>query len=586
MPGAISPLVSLATSMHAQPGVYALLLGSGISTSAGIPTGWGVVTELVARIAALQGGGETVEQARKDPESWWNENGAGNLGYSALLEQLASTPAARQGLLSSFFEGDTPDGEVIAPSRAHHAIAALVKRGAVRVIVTTNFDRLTEQALEAAGVSPQVISRPEAVNGMMPLAHAPATVVKLHGDYKDLGTRNTPSELSAYPSEWTELLTQVFEEYGLVISGWSAEWDNALVHALESARHRYPLYWDARSARKENARRLLSARSGVIVPAADADELFVELAENLDALDRMSAAPLTTALAVARLKKYLPDPVRRIDVHDLIMGVVDEVTAGIAAQPKDGEVTGDELQVVWEDRFRSMERLVPLLIEGVWHDQEGQHDRLWGDVVQRLVDAAAVFEPSFNDAYLGARRIPALVAVEVIAITATKRGREDLLPRLISGVEVVDRQRHTEPQSVAQFLHYARIADNAWIHMMPRTEGTQYYYPVSHIFKEDTRRFFSELIPQDSDFDTAFHGFEYRIGLLQQYSQGYKAISGEYVGTWAWAADIPHAEALFRRDLERHGDDAWADILAVDGDTVDSALTSHRETLSRLRQFH
>ena len=42
----LSPLVSLATSMHSQPGVYAVLLGSGVSTGAGLLTGWGVVTEL------------------------------------------------------------------------------------------------------------------------------------------------------------------------------------------------------------------------------------------------------------------------------------------------------------------------------------------------------------------------------------------------------------------------------------------------------------------------------------------------------------------------------------------------------------
>ncbi len=44
----------LSTSIHAQPGVYALLLGSGVSTGQGIPTGWGVVTELVRRAAVAK----------------------------------------------------------------------------------------------------------------------------------------------------------------------------------------------------------------------------------------------------------------------------------------------------------------------------------------------------------------------------------------------------------------------------------------------------------------------------------------------------------------------------------------------------
>ena len=39
MSAPLSQTVALATSMHAQPGVYAVLLGSGASTGSGIPTG-------------------------------------------------------------------------------------------------------------------------------------------------------------------------------------------------------------------------------------------------------------------------------------------------------------------------------------------------------------------------------------------------------------------------------------------------------------------------------------------------------------------------------------------------------------------
>src|SRR3954471_23332258 len=88
----LDPLVMLATGMHSQPGVYALLLGSGISTGAGIPTGWGVVAELVRRAAAAAAGAEAAERAAADPEAWWAEHGDGQpLGYSNLLAALAPT---------------------------------------------------------------------------------------------------------------------------------------------------------------------------------------------------------------------------------------------------------------------------------------------------------------------------------------------------------------------------------------------------------------------------------------------------------------------------------------------------------------
>jgi hypothetical protein len=50
----LSTRVMLATGIHAQPGVYALLLGSGVSRSAGISTGWEIVQHLVQKAAAAE----------------------------------------------------------------------------------------------------------------------------------------------------------------------------------------------------------------------------------------------------------------------------------------------------------------------------------------------------------------------------------------------------------------------------------------------------------------------------------------------------------------------------------------------------
>lgn len=274
---------------------------------------------------------------------------------------------------------------------------------------------------------------------MAPLAHAAATVIKLHGDYNDIGTRNTPTELSAYPPEWSRLLAQVFDEYGLVLSGWSADWDEALVATLESTPgRRYPPYWDARSNKKPTAQRLMKQRLGTSVPAASADDLFSELVADVDALERLASPPLTTAMAVARLKRYLPDPVRRIDLDDLVMGSVDDVVRYVGTQPQavpQGGMQFEELEKIYEGSFRSMDQLAELLITGVWHDRDGDHDHLCVDVLHRLVEAGSRSETSFNDALAMARRIPALVALAVMGMTATRRDRDGLLIRLSTEVE-------------------------------------------------------------------------------------------------------------------------------------------------------
>ena len=343
---ALSPRVMLAMAIHAQPGVYTLLLGSGVSRSAGIPTGWEIVGDLVRKAAVAQDPQDEDSHALSaaDAEKWWQQHGTGELGYSSLLAALASSSAARQGLLAKYFMASDDDNEAGSkqPTAAHKAVAVSVKAGWIKVVITTNFDRLIEHALDAAGVDYQVISRPEAIKASTPLAHARVTVIKLHGDWTNLEFRNTIDELEKYPEPWLDLLTSVFNECGLLISGWSAEWDKELVRVLESTPRRYPLYWDGRSSKKPVAKNLLQQHGGHVVEAADADELFVDLLASIDALQRLSEPPLTTAMAVSRLKRALPDPIRRIELHDLIRDAANRTIGELAPTWAANPQTADE----------------------------------------------------------------------------------------------------------------------------------------------------------------------------------------------------------------------------------------------------
>ena len=58
----IAPMVSLAFSIHSNRGAFAFLLGSGISSASGIPTGWGIVLDLIRKLAKLEG-----EDCEPDP---------------------------------------------------------------------------------------------------------------------------------------------------------------------------------------------------------------------------------------------------------------------------------------------------------------------------------------------------------------------------------------------------------------------------------------------------------------------------------------------------------------------------------------
>lgn|SRR5574341_531196 len=226
----MDPLLKLSIAMEANPGVYALLIGSGVSRSAGIPTGWDITLDLVRRVALLHG-----ERSEPDTEKWYRTKFGEEPDYSRVLERLAQSPAERSSLLRSYFEASAQDREEgkKVPTPAHRSIAQLMLRGVVRVVITTNFDRLLEQALESLGIVPQVISTPDMARGAPPLVHSRATIIKVHGDYLDTRIKNTTAELEHYEATIDAMLDQVFDEYGLVVCGWSGDWDPALRAALE-----------------------------------------------------------------------------------------------------------------------------------------------------------------------------------------------------------------------------------------------------------------------------------------------------------------------------------------------------------------
>lgn len=307
--------------MHSNKGVYAILFGSGLSRSAKIPTGWEITLDLAARLSKVLG-----EDCGEDAASWYETKFGKSPDYSELLDLLAKTPAERQQLLRQYWEPTEQERQEGAklPSPAHRAIAELAAKGFVRVIITTNFDKLMESALQDAGVTPVVVSSPDHIKGAMPLIHTQCCVLKIHGDYLDTRILNTPDELSKYPKEMERLLDRVLDEFGLVVCGWSADWDVALRSAVTRApSRRFSTYWASRGAPSKAATALIAHRSAYTVSINDADSFFVELQRQVQALEDYSRPhPMSTAAAVSSLKQYMSEPRFRIMHSDLISSEV------------------------------------------------------------------------------------------------------------------------------------------------------------------------------------------------------------------------------------------------------------------------
>ncbi|MFJ8004043.1 SIR2 family protein [Streptomyces fagopyri] len=517
----IEPAMAMALNVHSSPGVFALLLGAGISIASGVKTGWGVVEDIVGKVAAVRDPDRpgARAEAAADPEKWWAANTSEPLGYSALLAAAAPMPSSRQAMLAQYFEPEEGQDDDKSPTAAHQAIAQLVKRGSIRVILTTNFDRLTERALQEVGISPQVVSRPDQIRGMKPLAHSQVTVIKLHGDYADLEQRNTVDELGTYPAELQQLLERVLDEYGLIVCGWSADWDTALVHAVEGTRsRRYPLFWSQYGRFSDAAQALTAQHGAVLIDGKSADELFTGLVSRVEALDRLTTAPITRDVAVVQLKRALPDPLRRIELHDLVDQAVTQITNRATTEHKPVRADAD----AWADTFGSNVRgyradsevLLHLLATGVFHD-DGTHDHVWWRALQRLLRLRDTSPGTFNEHLEKLRHLPALLASWTIGVAAILDRREELLATVLYRPEwALPNSGHTR-LGPAWCLNPDRVLLADGMHgMHPSANGGRFLYPQSNWLKNTLREPFRLIEPSDSAYSEACTRFEFLASMV------------------------------------------------------------------------
>ena len=427
----IDPVHSLAFSIQANSGVYAVLVGSGISRAAQIPTGWEMTLDLVRKLANLSN--ETCE----DPARWYREQFGKEADYSELLDGLAETQTERQQLLRPYFEPTEQDEEGIKqPTVAHRAIAALAAQGFIKVIITTNFDQLMETALREERVPPTILSAPDDIEGALPLIHTRCCVFKVHGDYLDTRIRNTQTELDQYPPAFDRLLDRIFDEFGLIVCGWSAEWDGALRSALTRApSRRFTTYWATRGKPGDRAQRLIEQRGARVIHIEDANTFFQTVQQHVESIEEFSQPhPLSIEAAVTSLKRYIPDPLHRIRLEDLVdntVGQIIEITSGEnfdvgAPQPTEEAVT---------ERIRAYEAACSTLLAmapiGGSHAEE-KHVLMWQKALRRLGSRTISPGTGFCDEWLNLQRYPAALLLYALGIGAVEARRLWFLERLLA----------------------------------------------------------------------------------------------------------------------------------------------------------
>ena len=583
----IDPLHALAFSIHSNPGVYAFLLGSGVSRASGIPTGWEVTLDLVRKLAAL--GGENPDPA---PEVWYHEKYGKHPDYSDILEELSKTAPERQQLLRSYWEPNDQELEEgrKQPTAAHRAISSLAAQGFIKVILTTNFDHLVENALREAGIEPTVLSSPDQIQGALPLIHTRCCVIKLHGDYLDTRILNTSTELQSYPPEVNALLDRVLDEFGLIVCGWSADWDKALRDGIYRCPYRrFSTYWAVRGAPSEEAQRLINHRRAETVSIESADTFLHALQEYVGAIKEFSKPhPLSGQAAVATMKRYMSEPRYRIQLSDLIDEAVKKVIDGTSGQEYAADTTNSPSPDVesftarvlgYEAACSTLLSMAP--VAGFWAEPE--HYPVWERAFLRLTTTEV---RGGYTTWLSLKRYPALLLLFALGIGAVEAGRFQLLGRLFSQpIHIPNEGNVAASVDLPRELFAGGVPDLA--KSLPEIGNKP--FPMSQWIYQVIRRYSGDLVPNENHFALTFAKFEILLALGFAHHDdgrwGYWAPPGTFVARYNERGRIL---TEIQESLVKLGNESPFVKCGIFGDTADvctQAIVNLNGFVANFRQF-
>ena len=148
---------------------------------------------------------------------------------------------------------------------------------------------------------------------------------------------------------------------------------------------RYSFTWAAFGKPTDEALDLINFRQGIQIEIDSADTFFGSLAEKVESLEKFNAPhPLSTAMAVASLKRFIVDDRFRIELHDLVSMETERQFKNLIGLSVNAPNSGCDC---FTQRLRtyeiSMEMLMTLLANGCYWGNPLLHSRCCGSAQSR-----------------------------------------------------------------------------------------------------------------------------------------------------------------------------------------------------------
>lgn len=510
----IDPMTTLAFSIFSQKGRYALLIGSGVSRAAGILTGYEITLDLIRQVALANN-----DNYEEDAKKWYREKFKKEPDYSDILSILGKTrPGQIKNILRPYFEPNEDDKAkgLKIPTQAHKSIAELVREGFIKVIITTNFDKLIENAITEAIKPPFVIKTSNDISGMEPLEHLQETdsiVIKVNGDYLDTRIKNTEEELKKYNPKLKKLIKDIFEKYGIIMCGWSGEYDIALIDILTSAENRrYSTYFTYRSPLKPVVQDLINNRQAETIQIESADTFFQGIADRVLALkSSMAIHPASKQIAVDRLKRYLTND-QKIYTHDLIMKEAEIVYKRITSDdyPTSSQISSDEFKKRIKEYELILNTLLSLFIIGLYWDKNDYKD-IWMLLFNKFLNDH--FPKLNNNNSVELNYYPSLLLIYATGIISVHKDKYETLYRFLNESSFPDK---TQNEKLISIFEPSLVLYDGKILIDNNNDDLQFFTPQSNYLCNWLEPIFKELLLiEKDDFIKLFDTFEYLLNLIK-----------------------------------------------------------------------
>src|ERR1041385_6214498 len=307
-----------------------VLLGAGASFSAGVPLAGRMVTEIAKWAYARKNRNTTPDRIQLRRSEWegflqdqpWYIKSAelSDLYPFAVRDLLVPSEFRRQ-----FFKKIITDAK---PTEGHRALARLCKRHLVSHFLTTNFDSLIENSLEAEVPHIREVTRITPLDYEAFSPNRKAQVIYLHGTVENYSDKNLPSETLTLDRKLLQRIHSLVEYSPIVVVGYRGSEQSIMEGLFEkglevSGRYRRGIYWCYRGLEQPHQNIIrLHERAGNnlrLVRIEGFDELFASIDKQLEGESLNPHLAGRTPALTNRARDSRPCPDKSLEDLDTVL---------------------------------------------------------------------------------------------------------------------------------------------------------------------------------------------------------------------------------------------------------------------------